>query len=318
MKIYFAPLHGITTYTYRNLFDDLFEGVDKYYAPFLSASTHDMFTKKEIQDLSKANNNLSKPLVPQLLGSEGELFIDAMERLVDMGFEDEINLNMGCPSGTVVAKNRGSGCFKDLYKLEKTLEEIYTWNDNREKPLELSIKTRIGLNEESEWQEILDIYNKFPVSELIIHPRTRKQMYRENPNMDAFDYGYNNAKAPVCYNGDIKTIDDYKKIVDKYDVDAVMLGRGLVGNPMLASVIKGGSNLTRSKLIEYHSRIYEEYRKEISTDKHLLCKMKEFWTYVGDNFEDEHKVKKLIRKTQKCYKYNEVVNEILENYTLKL
>lgn len=318
MKIYFAPLHGITTYTYRNLFDDLFDGVDKYYAPFLSASTHDMFTKKEIKDLSKTNNKLSKPLVPQLLGSEGELFIDAMERLVDMGFEDEINLNMGCPSGTVVAKNRGSGCFKDLFKLEKTLEEIFAWNDNREKPLNISVKTRIGLNEESEWQEILEIYNKFPVSELIIHPRTRKQMYRETPNMNAFDYGYNNSKADVCYNGDIKTIDDYQKIADKYNIKSIMLGRGLVGNPMLASVIKGGNNLTRSKLIEYHDSIYEAYRKEISTDRHLLCKMKEFWTYVGDNFEDEHKVKKLIRKTQKCYKYNEVVKEILENYTLKL
>lgn len=318
MNIYFAPLHGITTYTYRNLFDQLFDGVDKYYAPFLSASTHDMFTKKEIKDLKSDNNALSKPLIPQLLGSEGELFIDAMNRLIDMGFDKEINLNMGCPSGTVVSKNRGSGCFKDLFKLEQTLDEIYSWNDNREKSLDISIKTRIGLNEPEEWEEILEIYNKYPVSELIIHPRTRKQMYREVPNMDAFDYGYNNAKASVCYNGDIKTVEDYKKIAEKYDVDAVMLGRGLVGNPCLASAIKTGNNLDRARLVEYHNKLYEAYRSEISTDKHLLCKMKEFWTYVGDNFEDEHKVKKLIRKTQKCYKYNEVANEILENYALKV
>lgn len=318
MNCYFAPLEGVTGYTYRNAFADLFGGPDKYYAPFVSPSCNDRLRGKEIRDLLPENNNPKINLIPQILTNNSEYFIKTVKQLTELGYTEEININIGCPSGTVVAKNKGAGFLRDLDGMERFFDEIFNWRDkNMETKPNISVKTRIGIYKEDEFPGILEIYNKYPISELIVHPRTREQMYRENPNMKAFDYAVNNSRNLLCYNGDIKSVEDYNKIARMYNINAMMIGRGLIANPNLINEIRGGKSITKQKIREYHDRLYSDFEVIMKADKHLLFKMKEFWNYVSWNFKEEHKCAKLIRKCQNLYKYNLAVEEIFTKMEIK-
>ncbi len=317
MKFYFAPLEGVTGFTYRNAFADLFGGVDKYYAPFISPCVNDKLKGKEIRDILPENNSGKVNLVPQILTNRADYFIKATKQIMDMGYTKEININIGCPSGTVVAKNKGSGFLRDTDAMDRFFEEIFNWRDSDESELDISVKTRIGVNDAEEFPEIMEVYNRYHISELTIHPRTRKQMYRDTPDMNAFDYAVKVSRNPLCYNGDIRTVMDYENFAKKDNVDAVMIGRGLIANPQLVNEIKGQEKLTIEMLKQYHDRLYRDYEKIMKADKHLLFKMKEFWNYVSWNFEDENKCAKLVRKCQNLYKYNLAVEEIFGTMELK-
>ena len=317
MKLYFAPLESITGFTYRNLHYKIFGGVEKYYAPFISPTHNPEMKGKEIKDILPDNQADGLTLVPQILSNRYEFFIKGAKQLIDMGYTDEININMGCPSGTVVSKNKGSGFLRDPEGMDVFFYKIFEWNDGLQKPLNLSVKTRIGVKEPGEFERVLEVYNKYKFSELIIHPRTRTQMYKETPNMDVFNSSYENSNNKLCYNGDINTVEDFNRIADKYNIESIMIGRGLIANPNLANEINGAPKLTRDQIKQYHEALLDEFEKIMKSDKHLLNKMKEFWFYIGENFEDSHKAKKIIRKSQNLYKYDLAVNEILENYALK-
>ncbi len=284
--MYFAPIESITGFTYRNLHYKIFGGVEKYYAPFISPTHNPEMKGKEIKDILPENQADGMNPIPQILSNKYEFFIKGAKQLIDMGYNDEININMGCPSGTVVSKNKGSGFLTDPEGMDEFFYKIFEWNDGLEKPLNLSVKTRIGVKEPEEFEKVLEVYNKYKFSELIIHPRTRTQMYKETPNMDAFDYAYENSNNTLCYNGDINTVEDYKKIEVKYDIDSIMIGRGLISNPNLAKEIKGAPKLTREQIKQYHNALFKEFKKIMKSDKHMLNKMKEFWFYIGENFED--------------------------------
>lgn len=318
MNFYFAPLEGVTGYIYRNAFSDIFGGPDKYYAPFVSPSQNYRLRGKEIKDLLPENNRLEVFLIPQILTNNSEYFIKAASQLMELGYREEININIGCPSGTVVSKKKGAGFLTETEAMDCFFEEIFQWNEELgADKINISVKTRIGMYDALEFKEIMSIYNRYPISELIVHPRTKIELYRGTPNMKAFDYAAEISENPLCYNGDIKTVEDYQKIADKYNINSVMIGRGLVANPNLIHEIKGGEKLTMDMLRTYHDRLYTDFEKIMRADKHLLFKMKEFWNYISWNFEDEHKCTKLIRKAQNLYKYNIAVEEIFDNMRLK-
>ena len=323
MEFYFAPLEGVTGFTYRNAYNDLFDDMDKYYAPFISPSINDRLKGKEIRDLLPENNNKGINLVPQILANRADYFIKAANQLIELGYDKEINLNAGCPSGTVVSKNKGAGFLKDTEAMDRFFDETFNWLEKKNSEghnLSISVKTRIGMYEPDEFENILEVYNKYPISQLIVHPRTREQLYKGTPNMEAFKYALENSKNPVCYNGDINTVENYHRIIEKINDDSemkigsIMIGRGLIGNPNLVNEIKGGKKLTKKMLEAYHDRLYNDFEKIMKADKHLLFKMKEMWTYMSLNFDDSHKCAKLIRKAQNLYKYNLAVYEIFEKY----
>lgn len=318
MKFYFAPLEGVTGYTYRNAFSDIFGGPDKYYAPFVSPSCNDRLKGKEIRDLLPENNSAKVHLIPQILTNRSEYFIKTTNQLMELGYTEEININMGCPSGTVVAKKKGSGFLTELDEMDRFFDEIFNWREQKgDIQPDISVKTRIGRYHADEFIDILEIYNRYPISELIVHPRTRNQMYRETPDMEAFTYAVNNSRNPICYNGDIKTVAEYRKIAENYNIDAVMLGRGLIANPNLINEIRGGAAITKTQIKEYHDRLYSDFEEIMNADRHLLFKMKEFWNYVSWNFEEEHKCAKLVRKALNLYKYKLAIHEIFSKMELK-
>lgn len=310
MKIYFAPLEGITGFIFRNSYNDIFESkIDKYFSPFIAPGINQVLSRKEMRDILPENNCGIK-LIPQLLGCRPTEMLMAIEQIKELGY-DEVNINLGCPSGTVVAKKKGSGFLAYPEELDAFLYEIYEKAD-----IKVSVKTRIGKDSPEEFYRILDIYNKYQMSELIIHPRIQKDFYKNTPNMEIFQYAVKNSKNTLCYNGNIVYKKDYEAIKSKYEdanVDSVMIGRGLLRNYMLVDEIKEGKEPDRNKIIEFHSRIKSDYVEEMSGERPVLFKMKELWTYMGDLFLDCDKQLKALRKSNKLSEYEVHASNILKN-----
>lgn len=297
MKFYLAPMEGITGYIYRNAYDKYFNNIDRYFTPFIVANKSTKFKTRELRDVLPENNSV-KNLIPQILTNNSEDFISTVERLKDLGY-NEVNLNLGCPSGTVVSKKRGSGFLAYREELDKFLEDIYGIDD-----IKISIKTRIGKESPEEFYELLKIYNKYPVSELIVHPRTQKDFYGNTPDMEMFRHAMASSKAPLCYNGDIFTLDGYKRIEGQIGEDTnIMIGRGILANPSLIGEIKGEGILDKKLLKDFHDEIVTGYRGMMSGDRDVLFKMKELWGYMIYIFDDSKKYAKKIKKSQNLREY---------------
>lgn len=307
MKFYMAPLEGITGYIFRNAHYDYFHPADKYFTPFITPGLNSRRTSKALRDVLPENNRGPK-IVPQILTNRADEFIYTEKQLIEMGY-DEINLNLGCPSGTVVGKRRGSGFLAFREELKGFLDEIY-----RTAELKISIKTRLGKDSPEEFDALLDIYNQYPLEELIIHPRTREEFYRGAPNMEMFRLGLEKSRCPVCYNGNIFTKPDYEHFCIQFpEVTSVMIGRGLVANPALIDIILGERESVDKPLIrEFHDRIYADYSEMLSGEVPLLYKMKEFWNYMICLFTNAKKYGKKIKKAQSLKSYNEIINVLFE------
>lgn len=305
MQIYMAPLEGITTYVYRNIHHQMFSGIDKYYTPFVSPSSNRDFKSREKRDVLPERNK-DVPVVPQILSNHADEFLYTAERLVEYGY-NEINLNVGCPSGTVVSKGRGAGFLKDLESLERFLDELF-----ERMTVPLSVKTRIGMERPEEFADILTVYNKFPIYELTIHPRVRTDMYRGRPNWDVFEEALEKSVNPVCYNGDINTVEDYERFIERFPtVERVMIGRGLIANPGLVREIRTGEKMTWRQGIDY-ARAIEHAYQEIMPDNPVLFKMKELWSYMVKSHPDSMKVWKKIKKTKHLSEYDNVLRTIAD------
>jgi len=329
MKLYMAPLEGVTTYIYRNAYGKYFPHMDGYFAPFIVASEQRTMSKRESGDLLPEHNQ-GIDLVPQILTNNSAAFIKTAGLIRDMGY-DEINLNLGCPSGTVVAKGKGAGFLAEPEKLDHFLEEIFAWGE-----MSISIKTRIGKYEPEEFTELLEIFNRYPIKELIIHPRVQQDFYGNKPHMDTFAEAMEKSNNPVCYNGDIFTLDDYVNLKERFlNLEAVMLGRGVLGNPWLVHEIQSWENgrekvqdiqavseqiesknsetckkeeLSDVKVFrKFHNQILTDYQQVLSGDRNVLFKMKELWVYFLPLFEDAEKEGKKIRKAQKVAEYSNIV-----------
>lgn len=304
MKYYFAPMEGITGYIYRNVHHCFFPGVDKYFTPFLSPGSKKTMTPRELRDILPENNQ-GYTLIPQILTNKSEDFLRLCRDLKEYGYR-EINLNLGCPSGTVVSKKKGAGFLEYPGELDRFLEEIFSGAD-----LDISIKTRIGKDAPEEFEELLSIYNKYPLKELIIHPRVQTDYYKNQPNLEVFAQVLEKAKVPVCYNGDLFTKDLYEDFRKQFpQTERVMLGRGLLRNPALVQEIKGEGKLEKEKLLAFHDALCQEYEKAMSGDKNVLFKMKELWFYMGSLFEENKKIMKKIKKAQRLPEYRAAVQEL--------
>ncbi len=311
MQFYFAPLEGITGYMYRNSYSTFFPNVNKYFAPFIVPSTRGEFKNRDLNDILPENNQ-GLVLIPQLLTNQGKDFILASKKIKELGYK-EINLNLGCPSGTVVSKNRGSGFLAKKEELDAFLDEIFSASITK-----ISIKTRIGKDSPEEFYELIEIFNKYPLEELIIHPRIQKDFYKNHPNLKVFKDALSLSKNPVCYNGDIFTEKDYKTFTEEFSVvDKIMLGRGLIANPGLLMEITEHKKLNKKLLKDFHDKIYEEYQRILFGDRNVLFKMKELWLYMITLFPDNEKYAKRIKKAERLRDYDEVVSSLFREREIK-
>ncbi len=303
MKIYFAPLEGITTYTYRNAHYQMFSGVDTYFAPFIVPTENERLSVKTLRDILPENNNAK--IIPQVLCSSNDAFCEFAKKVMDLGY-DEVNLNLGCPSGTVVKKHRGSGALKDTDELCRFLDGIFSKSE-----IKISVKTRAGFYSHEEFPKLIGIYNQYPMTELIVHPRVREELYSGKPNMETFSYAYKNSKHRLCYNGDIITIEDYDNIVKRYpDLDSIMIGRGAIGNPALFREIKGGEKVKIQELIDFSQKLEERYLEVLGCEHYTVHRLKEIWLYIMRNFPEDKKTTKAIKKSDSLSNINSAIKNM--------
>ena len=335
--IYFAPLEGITTYVYRNAFNRYYGGIDRYFSPFLTAKHIKGREKREVDP----ENNKDFRLVPQILTNKSDFFLAVAKQLENMGYE-EVNLNLGCPSGTVVSKKRGAGLLGDTLMLETFLDEIFEAST-----VKISIKTRLGMDSLYEWEDILNIYKKYPISELIIHPRLGREFYKGNVHLASYieaaeayakpasPYKDENAfkETKLIYNGDINDIASFCSICDNLgenSPDTFMIGRGLLRRPTLAEEIRQLDNANNHKtdiqepdyssytsapdietFRKFHDEIFEGYIIEMNYEKQAVMKMKELWSYMGDGLGVDKKMLKDLYKAKTPAEYRNVYQMLL-------
>ena len=310
MQVYFAPLESITGYVFRNVFEKYYGGIDRYFTPFITATDSKRLRNKEMRDILPENNQVGC-LIPQIMSNRAEEFLRVAGQMAELGY-DTVNLNLGCPARTVVSKGKGSGFLARTVALDRFLEEIY-----RECPLKISIKTRLGVDDPEEFPEIIDIYNQYPVEELIIHPRVQKEFYKNTPKLDTYAWAVEHSEHPLCYNGDICSVEDMEQLKIRFpQTDTVMMGRGVLANPALGRKLKGGSAATIEELKKFHDVLYAAYCEEMSGDRTILYKMKEMWFYLHPIFTDGRKYFKKIKKCEKCVVYESVVKELFLKETV--
>ena len=299
MRYYFAPMEGLTDSIYRRLHHKHFGGVDRYYMPFISPTIHRSLTHKEDRELPMADSE-NFAAVPQVLTKVAEDFLWAASVCADRGY-DEVNLNVGCPSGTVVSKGKGSGMLRDVNALDAFLQEIFA-----KSPLPISIKTRLGLEDPDEFPAILEVFNRYPIKELTVHPRVRKQFYDGGIFEESFDFALKNSQNTLCFNGDITTSADISRIQEKYpQVQAIMIGRGLVGNP---GMLAGGTKV--DVLEKFHNELLDIYTDAFGGGRNAMFRLKENWHFLITHFEDSEKLWKRLRKTTDLNEFRDIATQI--------
>ncbi len=313
MNYYFAPLEGITGFVYRGLHHKYFGGPDKYYMPFVSAMEKGKIKKREKKDVLPENNE-GITAIPQILTNSSRDFIDTAEMLADLGYT-EINLNLGCPALSVVKRGKGSGFLSDLDRLEKFLEEIFEGMEKCRIPAKLSVKTRIGRRDSDSVPELIELYNRYPIYELTVHPRVGKDFYRGVPDMEAFRAFYEKSIHPLVYNGDINSEGDIEHFAELFPkVGSIMIGRGLLQDPAFIRRIRTGEGMKQDELRGFTEELYQQYRKEMETPGaggiNAVNRMKELWGFLGVNFSDRERTLRKILRAKNPVEYESAVREI--------
>jgi tRNA-dihydrouridine synthase len=297
---YLAPLEGITTFIYRRIYREMFGGMEKYFSPFIAPVSRHRFKNRDKRDILPEHNE-GVALVPQVLTNNADDFLFAAGCLQEYGY-NEINLNLGCPSGTVVTKGKGAGFLAYPERLDRFLDQVFAGTD-----VLISIKSRLGIERPDEFLDIIRIYNKYPVHELTIHPRVQKDFYKNRPDWDMFESALEASQNPVCYNGDINTCEDYHRFRERFPaVDRIMIGRGIISDPGLLRQIRSGETVSGREVLVFLERLCEAY-EQIMPGEPALFKMKEIWSYICRNRPDGVKLWKKIRKTRNLKEYKSII-----------
>lgn len=312
MLYYFAPMEGLTDDLFRRLHHKYFPGVDRYYTPFISPATEgSAITRRDIRDVLPENNE-GVPVIPQLLGNRADAFVAAAEILKELGYR-EVNLNLGCPSGTVCAKGKGAGFLARKEELRIFLDEIF-----EKSPIDVSVKTRLGKSDPEEFRDLLELYNRYPIRELTVHPRVQGDLYRHPVRMEWFDYARSESKAPLCLSGGIRVKGDETKLFSgREKPPALMLGRGLAANPGLVNQLRGQAGVTAKQLEEFHGELFEETAARLGNPRSTMFRMKEIWSYMILMFDRREKYQKLLRKTTSLSEFRAITAHIFRELPLR-
>ena len=329
MRIYFAPMQGVTGWPYRLTHLKHYDGIDRYYMPFISVHQSRSMKGGEKRDL-QPDHNVSGRMVPQLLPGSAEDSLAYMDQILDAGY-DEVSLNFGCPARTVTTKGKGAGILETPDKLDEYLEHLFTGMTGRLAGLKVSVKTRIGMNDCSAASELIRIYNRYPIAEVQVHARLGKDAYDGVTDKETFRMFYEEIRHPVCYNGDIRSLEDFQNLKEEFpDLAAVMIGRGLVADPMLAEKIQADmvsenkqedmisenagadrQQEEKKRLIRFHDDVCNAWHECYGQEHPAICRMLEIWDYLGASFPGcERKIRK-IRKARNLQTYRQLAGEVL-------
>ncbi|MDX9786783.1 MAG: tRNA-dihydrouridine synthase family protein [Desulfobacterales bacterium] len=298
--LYLAPMRGFTTALYRNLYIKHFDGVNAAIAPFIPTLSQKQINTAHIRDILPENNH-GMPVIPQILSNDPKGFIELAGVFFDYGYTT-VNWNLGCPFPMVAKKNRGSGLLPHPERIDAFLDKVLA-----EMRARLSIKLRLGREKTSEILQLIPILNRYPLSEIIIHPRTGVQMYTGAADLDAFAACLPRLNAPVVYNGDIFDLPSFYRLCARFPaISRWMIGRGPLCNPFLPAVLQSGNEeITRpvERFKKFHDDLFTAYREEFSGPAHLVNRMKGYWQYFAFSFSNGHKLFKRIKMLRSAEKY---------------
>lgn len=307
MNYYAAPMEGLTDRIWRQVHQKWFGAADapmRYYAPFLSPPENRVLIPKKMAELAP-EANAGTVVIPQLLARDGELAAWMIGEMRKLGYT-EVNLNFGCPSGTVTAKGKGAGMLRDPARLDAFLDAVFSAVEGP-----VSVKTRIGVQKPEEFAALLDIYNRYPICELTIHPRVMKQLYRGQADRAAFAAALPECRMPVCYNGDVTTPEELHALEAEFpQLSGIMVGRGLIADPALFRRARGGAPASREELRGYCDDLYHGYTKAFGAASCAVSRMKAHWFYLIHRFEGADPLEKPLRKAREGWEYETVVNQI--------
>ena len=309
--IYQAPLQGFTDYTYRNVFQEVYGGVAKYFIPYLSYGKGKEIKKSQLKEILLENNK-ALPVIPQVMFSDSAELFELIAILIDNGYT-EINLNLGCPYPMATNRGRGAAWLEKPAALKETLSELF----GKGLQSKFSIKMRAGMTNPEDAPAVFEVLNQFPLEEIIYHPRTAKQMYNGKADQLLFAQAVPLVKHPMVYNGDLFSESDLQELKALLPHQHCwMTGRGLLMHPSLALRLNGlvmDEKLRKQKLKEFHDQLFQQYSEKLQGSGHLLARMNQLWSYFSESFENPHKAMKLVKKSSNILKYNAAVVEIFRN-----
>lgn len=305
IKLYAAPLQGFTEAPWRNAHHDIFGGIDAYYTPFVRIERGE-FRNKELREIEPTENTVPR-LIPQLIASRPAELEALVGLFMEKGYR-EANINMGCPFPLVTGQRKGAGILPYPSEVETLVQELAHYPE-----MKFSVKMRLGSSYEDEWKAVLPLLNKVNLQRIILHPRTGKQQYKGEVNRQQFAAFYEACTHPLVYNGDLMTVDDIHSLECDYPyLEGVMLGRGLLGRPSLATEYREGVTLSEEDLLvkvrELHGRLYRHYEGYLQGEAQLLNKMKTCWEYLLPDMEK--KLRKSILKSTRIDKYLAAVSQV--------
>jgi len=313
IPIYLAPLQEYTDAVYRNAHFRLFGGVDKYFAPYLVLQNDGSVKKSTWRDILPENNPDVLP-IPQILAGTTDEFVSLANKIKELGYQ-EMNWNLGCPYPMVTRRGRGAGLLPHPDKIREILENAFAIPE-----ITVSVKLRAGLESKDELLPVLQVLNDFPVTEIILHPRIAKDLYKGEADRNLFTEAKEICQRPLIYNGDILTADDARDYASREDVSTLMIGRGILQNPFLASEINGTSTATEKEKVQllrdFHSEIYSAYAEKLSGFSHQQMRMIKFWSYFSESFPEPRKAFKKVKKATSEAKYDEAVSQAFRQFEL--
>ncbi len=306
-----APLQGFTDFIFRKCYHQYFGDIDEYYIPYISIGPGNKIRNSQFREIMP-DNNRGIPVVPQILCGNAEELARLADEIKNFGY-NQINLNLGCPYPMATNRGRGTGLLENPDMLKRVLDKLFANYDFR-----VSIKFRSGLKQEETIFEQLELLSSYPFEKMIYHPRTARQMYKGEANRNQFAEISRLISRPLVYNGDIRSKQDIDLIKTLVPNQAEwMIGRGILSNPFLIRQIEGNSpdkdEQTRMKQ-EFHQLIFDEYKKVIQDEGHLLIKMKSFWSYYSGAFNQPQKAYKPIKKASSLAKFTTAYQQVFKQF----
>lgn len=303
-----APMEGLTTRVFRKVHSEIFGPADSYYTPFVTPTSEPKFTERQMRELNPALNS-GLNVIPQLLTNKPQDFEWAAKALYDLGYS-EVNLNLGCPAGTVVAKCKGSGLLRNFDVLRPLLDGIFS----QEHQIKISIKTRLGWSNPEEFEDLANLYSQYPLAKLIIHPRLKTDQYKGDCRKEIFEANFNKFSFPVGYNGDIVSTKDIHETLGRFPtLSMLMVGRGLVADPALFRKFNRGSAASKAEIRDFSEKLFTGYTEAFGSAKNAVMRMKEYWFFQLNLLSTEDKLAKKLFKAKDVQQYEDAVETIYEN-----
>ena len=285
-----APLQGVTDNVWRMAQHEVFGGVGAYYAPFMRVE-HGEVRRKDLRDVDP-DRNAGITLIPQILACQPDHALMMVDALRQMGYQ-RIDINLGCPFPPIALHRKGSGMLAYPDLVEDVFNALASIED-----VKYSVKMRLGWDSNDQWRNILPLMDIIKPCHIAVHPRTGKQQYKGDLDMEQFEALMAASSWPVVYNGSLRTIEDIEQTIQRYPtLAAVMVGSGLAANPGMFT-----PDATPDDYRRFHDLLVDGYTEQLNGgEAQLVRHLQDIWqTFLPGT---SHKLFKAIRKSRTLDQY---------------